>query len=220
MMHFRPRLMSVLALGTVCAVLTGCSGKGELVVDEGVGITAIRSTCPAVGIANYTGDITTFRVPGSSDARDIDLVGAITDVRPECVEKASPVVSKVTFRVSARRTDTHGSRDVNLPYFLTVMRGGNVVISKSLGIAALHFADGQDRAEAVGTGAATIDKGEATLDRAIRDRIIRPRKSGEADAAVDPLADPTVLAAVNKASFEVLVGFQLSEAQLGYNVTR
>ncbi len=219
-MHFRPRLMSVLALGTACAVLSGCSGKGELVVDEGVGITAIRSTCPAVGIANYTGDITTFRVPGSSDARDIDLEGAISEVRPACDEKATPVVSRVSFKVSARRSDTRGARDVNLPYFVTVMRGGNVVISKSLGTAALHFADGQATAEGVGQGTATIDKSEATLDRTIRDRIIRPRKSGEADAAIDPLADPTVLAAVNKASFEVLVGFQLSEAQLGYNATR
>jgi hypothetical protein len=212
--------MPVLALGTACAVLSGCSGKGELVVDEGVGITAIRSSCPAVGIANYTGDITTFRVPGSSDAKDIDLTAAITDVRPACSELDNPVKSTVTFHVLARRTDTHGARDVNLPYFVTVMRGGNVVISKSLGTAALHFADGQDRAEADGMGVATIDKKEATLDRAIRDRIIRPRKAGEADAAVDPLADPTVKAAVAKATFEVLVGFQLSEAQLGYNATR
>jgi hypothetical protein len=37
-----------------------------------------------------------------------------------------------------------------------------------------------------------IDKKEATLDRAIHDRIVRPRKAGEADAAIDPLADPTV----------------------------
>lgn len=219
-MHFRPRLMPVLAAGTACALLAGCSGKGELVVDEGVGITAVRSTCPAVGIANATGDMTTFRVPGSSDARDIDLVAAITDVRPECDEKASPVKSHVTFKVQVRRSDNHGARDVTLPYFFTVMRGGNVVIAKSLGSATVHFADGQDRAETTADGTATIDKKEATLDRAIHDRIVRPRKSGEADAAIDPLADPSVLAAVNKATFEVLVGFQLSDAQLGYNATR
>jgi hypothetical protein len=88
------------------------------------------------------------------------------------------------------------------------------------GSATVHFADGQDRAETTADGTATIDKKEATLDRAIHDRIVRPRKSGEADAAIDPLADPAVLAAVNKATFEVLVGFQLSDAQLGYNVTR
>jgi len=43
---------------------------------------------------------------------------------------------------------------------------------------------------------------------------------GEADAAVDPLADPEVREAVNRASFELLVGFQLDEAQLAYNATR
>ncbi|WP_068090604.1 hypothetical protein [Novosphingobium rosa] len=219
-MHFRPRMMAVLAAGTACALLAGCSGKGELVVDEGVGITAVRSTCPAVGIANATGDMTTFRVPGSSDAKDIDLVAAITDVRPECDEKSNPVKSHVTFKVQVRRSDTHGARDVTLPYFFTVMRGGRVVIAKSLGSATVHFADGQDRAETTADGTATIDKKEATLDRAIHDRIVRPRKSGEADAAIDPLADPAVLAAVNKATFEVLVGFQLSDAQLGYNATR
>jgi hypothetical protein len=212
--------MPVLALGTACAVLAGCSGKGELVVDEGVGITAIRSACPAVGIADYTGDITTFRTPGSSDAKDVDLTAAITDVRPTCDGEASPVVSRVAFHVLARRSDTRGARDVMLPYFVTVVRGGNVVIAKSLGTAALHFADGQDRAEVDAQGAATIDKAEATLDRTIRDRIIRPRKAGGADAAVDPLADPAVKAAVAKATFEVLVGFQLSDGQLGYNVTR
>lgn len=219
-MHFRPRLKPVLALSAACAVLAGCSGKGELVVDEGVGITAIRSACPAVGVADYTGNITTFKVPGSSDAKDIDIEGNITDVRPECDPKGDPIVSNVTFKVQARRSDTHGARDVMLPYFVTVMRGGNVVIAKSLGTAALHFADGQATAEAVGSGKATIDKKDATLDKAIHDRIVRPRKSKDADAAIDPLADPAVLAAVNKATFEVLVGFQLSEAQLGYNATR
>jgi hypothetical protein len=46
----------------------GLQGKGELVVDEGVGITAVRS-CPAVGIADYTGDITTFACPARPIAR-------------------------------------------------------------------------------------------------------------------------------------------------------
>jgi hypothetical protein len=114
----------------------------------------------------------------------------------------------VTFKVLARRSDAHGARDVNLPYFVTVMRGGNVVIAKSLGTAVLHFADGQDRAVA-GQGTAVIDKKEATLDRAIHDRIVRPRKAGEADAAIDPLADPAVRPRW-PATFEVLVGFQLS----------
>ena len=45
--------------------LTGCSKKGDLVLDQGVGVQAVRTLCPAVGIPDYTGDITTFRSPDS-----------------------------------------------------------------------------------------------------------------------------------------------------------
>ena len=48
----------------------------------------------------------------------------------------------------------------------------------------------------------------------------RKREPGDPDAALDPLADPAVRAAVQRATFELLVGFQLTEAQLRYNATR
>ena len=41
-----------------------------------------------------------------------------------------------------------------------------------------------------------------------------------ADAAVDPMSDPAVREAVTRATFEHLVGFQLTQDQLRYNVTR
>ncbi len=50
--------------------------------------------------------------------------------------------------------------------------------------------------------------------------LTRPRKAGEADAAVDPLTDPAVRAAVASATFEHLIGFQLTQDQLSYNATR
>ena len=50
--------------------------------------------------------------------------------------------------------------------------------------------------------------------------LTRPRKAGEAEAAIDPLADPAVRAAVANATFEHLVGFQLTQDQLKYNATR
>ena len=67
---------------------------------------------------------------------------------------------------------------------------------------------------------AYIDRAEATLPEDIRRRITRKRKAGEADAAIDPLAQPDVRAAVARATFEVLVGFQLTDQQLAYNATR
>ena len=44
--------------------------------------------------------------------------------------------------------------------------------------------------------------------------------AGDADAAIDPLSIPEVRAAVQRASFELLVGFQLTQEQLEYNVRR
>jgi hypothetical protein len=224
-MPFRTRRMNAkFACGAgllgAMALLAGCKTTGELVVQDGVGITAVRSTCPAVGIADYTGDITTFRFGSGQTANAIDLTGAITDVRSQCDPKSNPVQANLTFKVLASRADGRGDRVVNLPYFITVMRGGNVVIAKRLGTATVHFADGQTRGEVVASGGATINKADATLDRAVRDRLLKQRKAGEADAAIDPLTDPEVRAAVAKATFEVLVGFQLTPEQLQYNGTR
>jgi hypothetical protein len=50
--------------------------------------------------------------------------------------------------------------------------------------------------------------------------LTRRRKAGESDAAVDPMTRPEVKAAVARATFEMLVGFQLDQTQLTYNATR
>jgi len=109
---------------------------------------------------------------------------------------------------------------VTVPYFVTVLRGGRAVVTKRVGQVTLTFADGQERAQASGSGAAYVDKAEASLPPEIRDRITRRRKAGEEDAAIDPLSQPEVKAAIARATFEVLVGFQLTQDQLTYNATR
>lgn len=216
-MTSRKRLLPVLALGLA---LAGCAKEGQLVVDQGVGITAVRSACPAVGIPDYTGDITTFRTPGSTSFADMDVTAAMTNLRSTCNESGDRVYSEATFDVVARRNDTRGARTVTLPYFSTVLRGGRAVVTKRVGSVTLNFADGQERAQAQGRAGAYVDRAEATLPDDIRDRITRKRKAGDPDAALDPLADPEVRAAVQRATFELLVGFQLTEEQLRYNATR
>ncbi len=218
------RRACLLSLAIAAAALGGCRSKGELVVDEGVGITAVRSTCPAVGIPDYTGDITLFRQGGGRLAQDIDVVAAMTNLRSQCNDGAQNGSGKVfassTFDVLARRADPRGSRQVTLPYFVTVLRGGSAVVTKRVGQVVLNFADGQERAQAQGTASATIDRAEATLPPEIRERITRKRRAGDQDAAVDPLTEPEVRAAVQRATFELLVGFQLDDGQMAYNVTR
>lgn len=220
-MSARNRLTAA-ALLAVTAVtgLAGCRSSGEIVVDEGVGITAVRTRCPAVGIPNYTGDVTLFHGNGSKTAANIDLVAAMTNVRTQCSESADTVHASVSFDVLARRTDASSARQVSLPYFVTVLRGGSAVISKRVGEVTLDFAAGQERIEVSGQGSSHINRAAATLPEDIRERITRRREPGDADAALDPLADPEVQAALDRASFEVLVGFQLDDEQLAYNATR
>jgi hypothetical protein len=216
-MTARIRLLSAAML---VVALAGCKSTGDIVVDEGVGITAVRGACPAVGIPDYTGDVTLFTAPDRRDAAAIDVVAAMTNVRNQCSESPDKVYAATTFDVLARRSDTRGARRVSLPYFVTVLRGGTAVVSKRVGTVNLDFADGQERAQASAQGGAYIDRAEATLPEDIRQRITRKRRAGDSDAAVDPLSQPDIRAAVARASFELLVGFQLDEKQLAYNATR
>ncbi len=213
------RASMLIALATLAAT-AGCRSSGDLVVDDSIGIAAVRGACPAVGIPDYTGDITLFRVPGNTTADNIDVAAAMTNVRSQCNDTGEKVYSASTLDVLARRTDVRGARRVELPYFVTVLRGGSAVISKRVGTIAIDFADGQERARASGQGAAYIDRAEATLPPEIREQITRKRRAGDTDAAVDPLSLPEVRAAVTRASFEVLLGFQLDESQIKHNATR
>ena len=217
-MTTRTRFLATAGLGLAVA---GCANPGELVVDQaGAGITALRTTCPAVGIPDYTGNITLFRSPTSRTTADLDVTAALTDLTSTCNETGEKVYSEASFNVVARRTDTRGARQVQLPYFSTVLRGGSSVVTKRIGTVTLNFADGQDRAEATGKAGAFVDRAAATLPENIRQKITARRKPGDPDAALDPLADPEVRAAVQSATFELLVGFQLTQDQLRYNVTR
>ncbi|MCE2828925.1 MAG: hypothetical protein LW742_03990 [Sphingomonadales bacterium] len=194
-----------IALPLAVMLLAGCARDGELDVSSGVGITATRTGCPVVAIAEGTGDITLFNPPSSQTADAVDVVATITKVRPSCTA-GEKIYSIADFEVHARRNGTGGARSVTLPYFSTVVQGGSAVIAKRVGQVTINFADGQDRATAMGKAASYIDPAAASLP--------------PADAALDPMADPAVRAAMQRASFELLIGFQLTEDQLRYNVTR
>jgi hypothetical protein len=197
--------------------LAACASDGEITA---TGITVTRSACPAVAIPAATGDITLFNPETSRDATAIDVVASITNLRSTCDETGEYIISNATFEVQAQRRNPSGAREVVVPYFATVVQGGTNVVSKRVGRVALRFEDGQYRASSAGTATSRVLRSAATLPEDIRRQITRERKPGDADAALDPMADPTVRAAVQRASFELLVGFQLTQEQLAYNATR
>lgn len=205
-------LAILLALGA-CA-----RSSGE--IDASGGITAVRTACPTVGVPAGTGDITLFDPPTSRDASAVDVSATLTNVRSTCDDTGENVLTSVTFEVRARRAGTEGPREVVLPYFVSVVRGGNQVISKRVSRVSLRFEPGQPLATATGQATTSISRAAATLPKEVRDRLTRRRKAGDEDAALDPLARPEVREAVLRASFETLVGFQLTADQLKYNAQR
>ena len=201
-------------------LLAGCRHAGDVTSDNGGGIYAVRSACPIAGIPTGTGDITLFNPQGSTDSAAIDITAAITQLRAYCQDSGNDVVSTVTFTVTGLRRDAGPARQVVLPYFDVALRGGSTVAAKKVGAVALNFPAGSLHATGSARASVRVNRGAASLPANVRAILTRPRKAGEAEAAIDPLAEPGVREAVANATFEHLVGFQLTQDQLKYNATR
>jgi hypothetical protein len=212
----RPVQSGFLALA-VLALLSGCNKEGSV---EAGGIYVTRSTCPQVGIPAGTGDITLFSPQGRTDAAAIDVVATITNLRSTCTEDAANVVSTATFDVVATRRDAAEARQVTLPYYNVIAQGGSDVVAKKIGYVALNFPAGSVRAQTNAQVIGRVARGAVVLPEDVRRELTRERRAGDPDAAIDPLADPAIRDAVAKATFEQLIGFQLTQDQLRYNATR
>ncbi len=213
-----PTVRNCFLIACAALALAGCSRKGD--IDATGGIIQVRSACPIVAIPANTGDVTLFNPAGSTDASAIDVVATITNLRATCDDSGAQLISVGTFDVIATRRDAGAAREVTLPYFSVVVRGATAVVAKRIGQVTLRFEAGQTRATASARGYSYVDKSAATLPPDIQTSITKPRKSGDLDAATDPLSRPDVRAAIQRTSFELLVGFNLTREQLRYNVTR
>ena len=198
-------------------LLAACSREGQIA--EG-GVYVTRTGCPQVAIPAATGDITLFDPAGSTDARAIVVVATITNVRAACTEDGQNIVSTATFDVVATRRDAGAARQVVLPYFAVAVQGGTNIVAKRVGAVALNFPAGSLRAQTNGQTISRVARAAVALPADIQRELTRERKPGDADAAVDPLTDPRIRQAVAQATFEHLVGFQLTTEQLRYNATR
>jgi hypothetical protein len=210
------RLAALLAV----TLLSACRHVGDITSENGGGVYAVRSDCPIAGIPAGTGDVTLFNPPGSTVASAIDVTATITDLRAVCSGAGNDVVSTATFTVVALRRNAGPARQVILPYFDVALRGGATVAAKQVGRVVLNFRAGDLHAWARVQTSVRVNRGAATLPANVRAILTRPRKAGEAEAAIDPLADPAIRSAVANATFEHLVGFQLTQDQLKYNATR
>jgi hypothetical protein len=201
----------------ILALLPACNREGG--IEQG-GIYVRRSACPIAGIPAGTGDVTIFDPANSITADAIDVTATITNLRSTCQEAGDQLVSTVTFDVVATRRDPTAARQVVLPYFDIALQAGANVVAKRVGRVGLDFAPGSYRAQTAGQATIRVHRSAAQLPADIERQLSRRRKAGDASAAVDPMTDPAIRTAVANATFEHLVGFQLTEGQLRYNVTR
>ena len=211
-----------LRLAALAAVilLSACRHVGDITSENGGGVYAVRSDCPIAGIPAGTGDITLFNPPSSVAASAIDVTATITDLRANCQDTGNDVVSSATFTIVALRRDNGPARQVVVPYFDVALRGGTTIAAKQVGQAVLNFKAGDIHAWTRVQTTVRINRAAATLPANVRAILTRPRKAGEAEAAVDPMSEPGVAAAVANATFEQLVGFELTQDQIKYNATR
>jgi len=199
-------------------IATTACGGGKVIEDGGV--YTRRSLCPQVAIPAATGDVTLFDPAGRTDSAALDVVATMTNVRSTCSQTTDPLVSSATFDVVATRRDAGAARSVVLPYFDIAMQAGNQVVAKRVGQVAVNFAAGSQRGTGRGAAMVRINRASTGLPADVRTKLTQRRKSGDVNAAIDPLSDPVVRAAVARATFEHLIGFQLTQEQLRYNATR
>lgn len=185
-----------------------------------------RSPCPAAAIPYHVGQVTRFDPPQSRDADAIDFVAQIVELKPNCFESEAMLTTEVAFAVTAVRRAGQGgqaalpAREVYLPVFVSLVQGGNVLVAKQLTGVNVRFEAGQLRGAGAGTVRADVARSATMPPPEVQERITRERKPNDPDALVDPLSDPLVRAAIRAASFEVLLGFQLDDAALAYNVAK
>ena len=213
----KARKLVIAALLGATLATTGACGRKEL---EDGGVYTRRSVCPQVAIPAATGDVTLFDPVNRSDSRAIDVAATMTNVRATCSEGADSIISTADFDIVATRRDAGPARTIVLPFFDIAMQGGTEVVAKRIGQVAVNFPAGSQRGAGRGQGTIRVNRAATSLPENVRAELTRPRKSGEADAAIDPLSDPAIRTAVARATFEHLVGFQLTQAQLQYNATR
>ena len=80
------RLLAPLAL---LPILAGCAKEDDF--DVSGGLNVVRSTCPAVAVPAYTGDVSLFSPEQSRDARALDVVASIDNLRKACDETGTVV---------------------------------------------------------------------------------------------------------------------------------
>jgi hypothetical protein len=161
-----------------------------------------RTSCPAIAVPKYTGTLTRFSQAGRFDVQDVLLVASIGQLDANCEETEAGVRTALSFNILATRPVKGPAEAVQLPFFVTVVKDGETLIAKQVYGASVNFADGAASANL--SQVVTVATPKIPLPP-------RPKKNNEFDEFAPP-PKPAV--------YELLVGFQLSDSDVVYNITK
>ncbi len=187
-----PPLQTVIRLLCVSSVmgllLAGCNTANPLVIK--------RTSCPAVAVVKHAGTLSRFGGNGSFDAGNLQLSATLSALGSDCTDK-NGARSVISFEVSARGA---AAGDVELPYFVAVVKDGTTLLSKQIYTAKLRTNEAGNR-------------GHTHVNVTITTPAVPlPPKPKPSD--FDEFAPPP-----KQLGYEVLIGFQLSDAEVAYNIS-
>jgi hypothetical protein len=175
-------------------LLAACSSANPLEVR--------RTSCPAIAVPKHTGTLTRFSQAGRFDAQDVVLVASLGQLDANCVETDAGVRTALSFNIVATRPAKGPAEAAQIPYFITVVKDGETLVAKQVYGASLSFADGASSASL--SQVVTVATPTIPLPP-------KPKKNNE----IDEFAPPP-----KPAIYELLVGFQLSDSDVVYNITK
>ena len=200
----------MMGLAAVAAplLLAGCSSNP---------LQVTRTLCPAAAVPQHAGTLTFFSPANSRSADSVVATASIFDLTNQCNDGGNKVASNLRFTIGAQRPNAAAEQTITVPYFVAVVKEGETLLSKQVYEATLTFPAGSARTEAVQTVQAVVDRAEALAAAGpAPGSEKKKRKRGEMAEPEDLFFD-----AKPKASgFEILVGFQLTDAQVHYNITQ
>lgn len=204
----RNRRLAGLAAVLLPAILAGCASNP---------LEVTRTLCPATAVPQHAGTLTFFSPASSRTAESVVATASIFNLQNQCNEGGDKVTSNLRFTIGAQRPNAAAEQTITVPYFVAVVKEGETLLSKQVYEATLTFPAGSVRAEAVQTVQAAVDRAEALAAAGpAPGSEKKKRKRGEMAQPEDLFFD-----AKPKASgFEILVGFQLTDAQVYYNITQ
>lgn len=183
-------------------------GLVGLAACQGNPLQITRSYCPAVSILRYAETATLLKPDAAAGTADsLDVTAQFSQATGECKPDKGKLTVPTSVRVTAVRRDAAAERTVELPLFVAVTRNNEAVLSKQVIPVQLRFAAGSRQAQASASYTAVVDEAAAR-------KAAAPLQA----TARDNDGRRIVEARVTAAPYEVVWGFQLSNADVAYNL--